>query len=168
MLKWAKMCWMKFKAMDVRFVEIDSREYASLCKLRYRVFFQDRGFPQAIIFDEHEHTSWYAVVASSGSDEVVACGRLTALATGEFQISQMAVDPSWQGKKLGSTVMMALLKKAEDLGATSVILDARSSAIGFYQRFGFQVSSEEFPSAKTGTPHVIMRKRVNDESTNDT
>jgi predicted GNAT family N-acyltransferase len=152
---------MKYEAMDVRFVDINSREYASLCELRYRVFFQDRELPKELIFDEHERTSWYAVVTAPGSAEVIACGRLTALAADEFQISQMAVDSAWQGRKLGSSIITALLEKAVSLGAKAVILDARSRAIGFYQRFGFQVVSAEFPSAKTGTPHVLMRKILN-------
>jgi predicted GNAT family N-acyltransferase len=171
MLAWAKMCWMKYEAMDVRFVDINSREYASLCELRYRVFFQDRELPKELILDEHERTSWYAVVTAPisaevtsleiTSPEVIACGRLTALTADEFQISQMAVDSAWQSRKLGSSIITALLEKAVSLGAKAVILDARSRAIGFYQRFGFQVVSAEFPSAKTGTPHVLMRKILN-------
>jgi predicted GNAT family N-acyltransferase len=144
--------------MQVRFIPIGSPEYDSLCDLRYRVFFQERGFPKDILFDPHEASSLYAVITAPDSRSAVACGRLTALTATEWQISQMAVAPDWQGKKLGSAILVALLNKATELGADVVCVDARTSAIGFYERFGFRVASAEFPSAKTGTPHVIMRK----------
>ena len=50
------------ESMIVRFVEIDSSEYLSLCDLRYRVFFQEHRLPREIIFDQYENTSWYAVI----------------------------------------------------------------------------------------------------------
>lgn len=144
--------------MNVQFIQTDSSEYQSLCDLRYRVFFQERGFPRSIIFDEHESTSWYAAIVATNSTDVLACGRLTALTAEKYQISQMAVDPNWQGQKLGQAILLALLEKAANQGARTVVADARTSAIGFYQRCGFVVVSDEFPSAKTGTPHVIMQR----------
>jgi hypothetical protein len=144
--------------MIARFVEIDSPEYLSLCDLRYRVFFQERRLPREIIFDQYEDISWYAVITMANSSSVLACGRLTPLASNQYQISQMAVEPSWQGQKLGGAIMTALLEKAIDSGAKVLVVDARTSAIGFYERFGFVVMSEEFPSSKTGIPHVIMQR----------
>jgi predicted GNAT family N-acyltransferase len=116
--------------MDVRFAEINSPEYFSLCDLRYRVFFQARSFPRDLIFDSDEQSSWHAVVTLENSTDAIACGRLTLLSAEECKISQMAVDPLWQGKGLGSAIMAALLAKAIDLGAKSAVVDARSSAIG--------------------------------------
>ena len=121
------------------------------------------GLPKTIVFDVHEKPSWYAVVTMAHSTDVLACGCLTALTTEEYQISQMAVEPAWQGKKLGKTILLILLEKASNANAKSVIVDARTSAIGFYKRHGFVIVSDEFPSAKTGIPHIIMRRRFDSD-----
>jgi predicted GNAT family N-acyltransferase len=38
-------------------------------------------------------------------------------------------------------------------------IDARISAIDFYEKLGFEVVSEVFASKKTGAPHVRMERR---------
>ena len=56
--------------------------------------------------------------------------------------------------------MVALEEKAGGLGGKTLVLDARTHAIEFYKRFGFQTISEVFASGKTGMLHVTMQKYI--------
>ena len=76
-----------------------------------------------------------------------------------YQIHQMVVEPSYQKKGFGKTIMQALIDKATTEQAQAIILEARTTAIDFYRKFGFEVVSREYPSKKTGVLHVTMLKK---------
>ena len=60
-----------------------------------------------------------------------------------------------RGKGFGKTVFRAGLQAAEErMKKKSVYLEAQTYAIGFYEKEGFQVTSEDF--LEDGVPHVKM------------
>jgi predicted GNAT family N-acyltransferase len=70
-------------------------------------------------------------------------------------IGRMAVLKSWRSQGVGSAILQTMLNIARQQGYPCVTLDAQTHAIPFYQRFGFEVSSDEFMDA--GIPHKQMR-----------
>ncbi len=60
------------------------------------------------------------------------------------------------GKGLGRTLMEQSLKYIkENLKAETVCLHSQVQALGFYKKFGFKTTSEEF--LEEGVPHVTMK-----------
>ena len=78
------------------------------------------------------------LVARDGSDLVGFAGMLFVV--GEGHITTIAVDPDVQGGRVGTRLLLALLRGAIALGAGAVTLEVRASntaALALYRRFGF-------------------------------
>jgi [ribosomal protein S18]-alanine N-acetyltransferase len=78
------------------------------------------------------------LVARSGHRVVGFAGMLFALTDGH--ITTVAVDPDRQGGRIGTRLMLVLLRRAIERGAEAVTLEVRASndaAQALYRRFGF-------------------------------
>ena len=73
--------------------------------------------------------------------EVVAgCFALMKVEEGEFELSKMAVDEKFQGKKIGNKMVEFSLELAKAKGAKSLILYSNTKlkpAIHLYSKYGF-------------------------------
>lgn len=76
----------------------------------------------------------------------IAVGRLHFNSRTQAQIRYMAVEEGYQGRGIGSLMLHALERTAAERGARCIVLDARESAIGFYQKHGYAI---------TGRAHVL-------------
>jgi predicted GNAT family N-acyltransferase len=56
--------------------------------------------------------------------------------------------------------MEAVARRARAEGRDFLELDARVTAIAFYERLGYVAKGETFLSARTGTPHRRMRRTL--------
>ena len=166
--------------MKVEFIEIDTPEYIQACQLRYQLFFAEHNLPWDIIFYEGESMSFHAAVKKEKTDEVLAYGMLTPFSNKSFsnksfsnkpfsnkpfsnkvyQIHQIVVAPKYQRQGLGKMIMQALIAKAKTEEAQAIILEARTTTVEFYRQFGFEVISREYPSKKTGVPHLSMLREL--------
>ena len=78
------------------------------------------------------------LVAREGSSVVGFAGLLFALTEGH--VTTIAVDPDRQGARIGTRVLLVLLREAIARGATAITLEVRASnaaAQALYRRFGF-------------------------------
>jgi ribosomal protein S18 acetylase RimI-like enzyme len=71
----------------------------------------------------------------------------------------MAIIEELRGAGLGRAVLERCLDHARERGARVVWCNARTGAIGFYERLGFEVVSEVFDVPVIG-PHVRMARRI--------
>ena len=127
--------------------------------VRHAVFVVEQGIAVALEWDQWDDTALHAVVF----DDVrapVATGRLlpsafdpAAPATGH--IGRMAVLASSRRARLGSVILLALMKAAPTKGFGDIVLHAQSYVVPFYARHGYRVEGEEFMEA--GIPHRTMR-----------
>ncbi len=145
--------------MQLKFIDINSPEYIQACKLRYKLFFTEHNLPFSTIYYYCESICFHAVIKTDDTDKVIAYGILKPGENKVYQIHQMVVEPSYQKKGFGKTIMQALIDKATTEQAQAIILEARTTAIDFYRKFGFEVVSREYPSKKTGVLHVTMLKK---------
>jgi ribosomal protein S18 acetylase RimI-like enzyme len=79
-----------------------------------------------------------------------------------FQIRGMAVLPSFQKQGIGE----ALVKEAEKFCTTQkadlIWFNARTTAVGFYQKMGYEIVGSEFEINEVG-PHFLMFKYLSRE-----
>lgn len=107
--------------------------------------------------DEDPHS--HHLLALEG-DRIVGYSRLLEDGAAA-QIRQVAVAFERQQAGVGTALMLETLRRADALGLAPVFLHARLSAVGFYERLGFEVVSDEpFPYGRTGLPHVRMELRA--------
>jgi GNAT superfamily N-acetyltransferase len=73
----------------------------------------------------------------------------------DWRVRGMATLPEAHGLGLGGMVLRPCIEHAEAKGARLIWCNARSPAVGFYQRFGFEVRGDEFQLPDIG-PHYVM------------
>jgi GNAT superfamily N-acetyltransferase/uncharacterized glyoxalase superfamily protein PhnB len=82
----------------------------------------------------------YAVVAEdTASGEVIGCALLPGDHATFYYVKDIMVHPNWQGKRVGTALMQALIHWLERNGADNALvgLFAQETLEPFYQQFGF-------------------------------
>lgn len=74
----------------------------------------------------------------------------------DFQFRKFAVAADMQGKGIGRDLLDYIIDFAKTEGATRIWCNARYSAVGFYQRSGFNSTGELFE--RKGIHYEIMEK----------
>lgn len=141
--------------MKLKIIDPQSPYYEAALSLRYRLFFQEHDLPWSILFDDKEATSTH--LALIDGENLVAYGRLSSDADMNFQISQMVVDPKHQGRGYGTEVLERLIALTREMHGNSIFLNARISAIAFYEKMGFIAFGEPFKSKSTQVEHIKMK-----------
>ena len=78
---------------------------------------------------------------------------------GGWRLRGMATDAGVRGAGFGALLLAACVDEVAGAGGTELWCNARLPAVGFYQRGGFEVVSEEFDVPGIG-PHVVMSRPV--------
>ena len=68
---------------------------------------------------------------------------------------QMAISPDFQGKGIGKLLLNELIRHSQLAGLEQITCHARSYAVDFYKKLGFEVYGEPF--SEVGIPHNYMR-----------
>ncbi|MEM8832897.1 MAG: GNAT family N-acetyltransferase [Cyanobacteria bacterium P01_G01_bin.19] len=139
---------------SVGLIQYNSPEYHQACQLRYQLFFAEHNLPWDIVCDESDRH--YFHLAVTRQKNLLAYAQLVPQENMVYQICQMVVAPKYQRQGWGIKVLAASVDLAQKKGAVVVLLHARLSAIGFYQKLGFQICGVEFPSPSTRVMHVPM------------
>jgi ribosomal protein S18 acetylase RimI-like enzyme len=139
--------------------EIDWERYFDL---RWRVLRRPWRQPKGSERDDREAGSLHVMLCDA-SRMPLAVGRLHLNSPREAQIRFMAVDPTATRQGLGTIVLAALESRAAEMGARSIVLNAREQAIPFYRKHGYVVTGD----AETmfgSVLHVRMAKRISVEA----
>ncbi|HEX2981868.1 MAG TPA: GNAT family N-acetyltransferase [Anaerolineaceae bacterium] len=99
---------------------------------------------------------WYDVVARALSPEARAEWMKDA-----FELVELAVDPPWQGKKLGSLLHDRLLASASHQTGLLSTLWTDTTALRLYQKRGWQTLLEDFYFPGVAEPYRVMGLRLN-------
>ncbi len=110
----------------------------------------------------HDYDSWpdtFHVAAFSPQNLIVACATFYPEPTEDgraaWRLRAMASAPEVRGQGYGAACLRYGLAEVRRRGAALVWCNARSGAVGFYQRLGFAVVSDEFDIPSIG-PHYVM------------
>ena len=126
-------------------------------EIRQAVFVAEQGIGADLVVDEQDENAVH-VVAYNHFGVPVAAGRLLQPSRGLAQVGRLASLGSLRGAKLGKAVLQRLMQAARERGDVAVMLQAQTSAIGFYERHGFVQEGPVFEAA--GVPHQTMRRAL--------
>ena len=135
-----------------------AQEWESYFDLRWRVLRQPWGQPRGSERDDLDAESFHLMLRDSPG-AVVAVGRLHLNSPSEAQVRYMAVDERYRGRGLGIRILDGLEDRARSEAVTSVVLNARESALNFYRRRGYALEGPSdilFGEVR----HFRMRKKL--------
>jgi predicted GNAT family N-acyltransferase len=122
--------------------------------LRFRVFVDEQGVPPHEELDDFDAEAQH--FAAVLDDKVVGTARLVDKGSGVGKIGRMAVEAQYRGTGIGREVMQSVMSEGF-LQFHTLILDAQTSALPFYEKLGFTAEGDEFLDC--GIPHLRMRKQ---------
>ena len=133
------------------FDDLDARTAYLLWQLRESVFVVEQNCPYPELDGRDlEPTARHLWLERDGAP--VAYLRILE-DPGVVRLGRVLVTQRWRGLRLAEVLMRRAL---EHVGGRTCRLDAQSYLTGWYTRFGFAVSGEEF--LEDGIPHLPMRR----------
>ena len=141
--------------MELRFIDTRSTEYPAELDLRWRVLRAPLGMGRDQVGLGREEESLHLVAVEA--ERILGCVLHCKDEEGD-RLRAMAVDPELQGKGVGAALLARMEEELSARGVTEVVLHARQSAVGFYERCGYAAYGEGF--VEVGIPHVRMRKAL--------
>ena len=126
-------------------------------RLRHAVFTQEQGIAAALDQDGADERAVHAI-ARNRLGLAVGTARLLQPAAGQARIGRMAVMAALRGGRIGRQMLDALVDAARARGDGEVMLHAQASAVGFYERAGFEHRGAPFVEA--GIEHQEMVRRL--------
>jgi predicted GNAT family N-acyltransferase len=127
------------------------KDNADLRRIREAVFIAEQSVSPELEWDADDADAVHFLALDS--DYPIGTARLVA----DGQIGRVAVLRDWRGLNVGEALMRAVIAEAERRGLREQKLTAQVHATRFYERFGFEVVSDEFLDA--GIPHVDMLRK---------
>jgi len=117
-------------------------EYALYFDLRWRILRAPWGEPEGSEVDGIEDQCFHIMVTHN--DKAIGVGRLQYNSAVEAQIRYMAVAQEYEGNGIGRMIVNALEQEAINKNISSVMLDAREPAVGFYQKLGYSIEKKSY------------------------
>jgi ribosomal protein S18 acetylase RimI-like enzyme len=133
----------------VRVIEpVTAEDFRRYYDLRWKILRAPWDQPRGSERDARDAHSTHLMLVDDGQ-RLLGVGRLHFNTIREAQIRYMAVDTPQQRQGLGSLLLRELESRARSLGAATIVLDARESALGFYRKHGYHPN---------GTGHVLFQR----------
>lgn len=125
----------------------------SLIALRWQVLRPGRPESTAhFAGDDAPGSAHFAAFDAHGT--VIGCASVLE-SEGRLQLRGMATAPEWQGKGVGCAMLKAVCELARQR-QLPLWCNARVSAVGFYEKQGWEAEGEVFEVPEVG-PHTVMR-----------
>jgi predicted GNAT family N-acyltransferase len=142
--------------MALKQIDHGTKEYQQMVKLRNDILRAPLGLQFSP--EELEKEKEDILIGAFDDDEMLACCLLTKAGNNCLRLRQMAVQNNLQGKGIGASMMNFAELIARDKGYKKLIMHARETAIGFYEKLGYKVVGDRF--TEVTLPHFIMEKKL--------
>lgn len=142
--------------MALKQIDYGSSEYKQMVKLRDAILRKPLGL--SFSSEELAREKEDILLGAFDEEEILACCLLTKMDNDTLKLRQMAVQNNLQGKGIGASLMSFAETLARDKGYKKLTMNARDSAIGFYEKFGYRIKGDEF--IEVNVPHHIMEKKL--------
>lgn len=144
------------RGLIVEWIGPDDPRMPEVHALRHEALFAPFGLPRDDRWDDVGQEKRHVIVSRGG--RVVGYASLLLDGCGAGHVRQVSVDPRLHRQGVGSELMRAVDTEALALGLHLLWLNARVTAEAFYRSLGWHTVSGQFPSGRTGVPHVRMEK----------
>ncbi|MDR3652460.1 MAG: GNAT family N-acetyltransferase [Paludibacter sp.] len=142
--------------IKIREIKYNSDEYRKELELRDAVLRKPLGMN---IYNDNldaDKTDFH--IGAFINNQLVGVMILAKLNADDLKMRQVAVDEKLRANKIGSEMVHFAEEYSKDQGFKNIVLNARKSALGFYQKLGYEKISAEF--LEINIPHYKMCKRV--------
>ena len=142
--------------MALKIIDHGSREYQQMVQLRNDILRKPLKLtltPEELAKEKDE-----ILIGAFDEEKMLGCCMLIVVDPSTVRLRQMAVLNNLQGKGIGRALMQFAENIARDRGFKKIIMHARKSAAGFYEKLGYQVCSDEFEEVTL--PHYEMEKKL--------
>lgn len=142
--------------MAVKIIDHGTNQYKQMIDLRYHILRKPLGlsFTQQELEEEKNNIH----IGCFDDDKLEGCCMLVPLDNSTIQLRQMAVLSGLQGKGIGKVLMQFAENISRDRGYKKIIMHARKTAIGFYEKSGYTKTGNEF--LEVTIPHYAMEKSL--------
>ena len=145
-------------AAEVRIEEaaFGSALYEQLTELRRALLRRPLGLDFMPADLERERHDTHLAALENG--RVIGTLLLRTVDAHTARIMRMAVTPEWQGRSVGTALVRHAEALAAQAGFETIMMHARTTAVGFYEKCGYTQLGEAF--LEQGIPHMKMQKHV--------
>ncbi len=142
--------------MPIKQIDHSSKEYRQMVELRNEILRK----PLGLSFKKEELTREKddILIGAFEEDKMLGCCLLTKVNKDNVRLRQMAVQNNLQGKGIGAAMLNYAENVARDAGYKNMLMHARKTAVGFYEKLDYKVTGAEFEEITI--PHVIMEKKL--------
>ncbi len=142
--------------MALKQIDYGSKLYEQMVQLRLDILRKPLGL--SFTKEELDKEKDDILIASFDEDLMLGCCILTKIDDRRIRLRQMAVEKNVQGKGIGESIISFAENIAHDKGYKILMMHARDTAIGFYEKYGYSVKGDQFIEVKTN--HHVMEKRL--------
>lgn len=142
--------------MPIRQIDHGTKEYLQMVDLRNEILRKplDLTFTQ----EELENEKDDILIGAFEEEKILGCCLLTRIDDNSVRLRQMAVQNNLQGKGIGASMLNYAENLARDHGFKNMVMHARKPVVGFYEKLGYKVTSDEF--VEITIPHHVMEKNL--------
>ena len=142
--------------MALKQLYFGSSEYDQMVKLRYEIMRKPLGL--GFTDEELKKEKEDILIGAFDEEDIIGCCILSKLDERCVRLRQMAVQKNKQGMGIGESMMAFAENIARDRGYKVVMMHARDTAIGFYEKYGYKIKGDEF--TEVNIKHHIMEKKL--------
>jgi len=128
----------------------------SAFEVRRRVFVEEQGISEGLVFDDYDRDALHMVVEDS--EKVIGTARVLFLAANQAKVERMALLEPFRRKGIGRKIISFLDEELKNRQVQQVVLHAQSGVVAFYKSCGFDESG--LPFWEAGIEHIKMQKRL--------
>jgi len=142
--------------MAIQIVDYGTLKYERLVQLRYQILRKPLHleFTKSDL-EEDKECIW---IGCFENGRAMGCCGLKRIDVVTVQLRQMAVNRGIQGKGIGRAIVGFAENIATDFSYKKIIMHARKSAQGFYEKLGYTAYGEIF--TEVTVPHIMMEKNL--------
>jgi len=144
----------KDDTLQIREINYNSPDYMQELELRDKVLRKPLGM--SLSDDNLEADKNDIHIGAFVDNKLVGVLILTRLNQNEVKMRQVAVGEEMRSKKIGSKMVAYAELFSSNLQYTTMVLNARKTAVGFYEKLGYNKVGNEF--LEINIPHFKMSK----------
>lgn len=140
--------------ISYRQIRVNDADYAQTLPLRDRVL---RQAWNTSIYDDDLSDEWRQYIwGAFDGPKLVGMAVLQDLDPDLPRLRYMAIDPTYQGRGIGRTIVQDLESYARSRGKEGIRLMARTSVLPFYEKLGYQIEGQAFIPDNIDLEHIFM------------